>query len=65
MQEIKVTRCSECPFLIENEEYLGSRYTCKKGGFHGITIYGLGGDKIHPNCPIKGETITFKIGEDE
>ena len=60
MQDIKVTRCSHCPMLIEAGD---NKYGCKKGAFGYLySVYLL---EIHHNCPIKGETITFKIGENE
>ena len=63
MQEIKVTRCSECPFLkvYENNYYNDTEYWCSKDGFSFLKYLN---DTIHTNCPIKGETITFKIGDD-
>ena len=60
-QEIKVTKCSECPMWAEEEyEYI----TCKKGVFERVHFIDyIGG--IHHNCPLKGQTITYKIGENE
>jgi hypothetical protein len=62
MQEIKVTRCMDCPMAIEVGN--DNCYECKKDAF-GYLYYIHLERGIHPNCPIKGETITFKIGENE
>lgn len=59
-QEIKVTRCSECPMC--HSVYDEYDYYCEKGAFE---YKGDIPDGIHPNCPIKGKTITFKIGDNE
>jgi len=60
MQEIKVTRCNQCPMFVHEDDY-GEMNTCKNGAFK--NEFYLHHDSIHPNCPLKGETITFKIGE--
>lgn len=58
-QEIKVTKCNECPMM----QFTGWRsdYVCAIDT--SITI--LSGLQIHPNCPLKGKSITYKIGENE
>jgi hypothetical protein len=62
MQEIKVTRCIECPFIDYN--YFNNKYFCGKD--NNIAEFDYIDSFILPNnCPIKGETITFKIGENE
>lgn len=57
--EIKVTKCSECPMHEYEDEY-GELSTCKKGAFKNKWFLQ---SIIHPNCPLKGKSITYKIGE--
>ena len=69
-KEIKVTKCSECPMFYTYEssydsdigEIPMSYYRCEKMAFN--MIHNSPKD-IHPNCPLKGKTITYKIGENE
>jgi len=61
MQEIKVTMCLICPMLYPTGH--DNEFGCMKGAFNMLCHTKL--NKIHPDCPIKGETITFKIGENE
>ena len=62
MQEIKVARCVDCPFFkpFENNHVIDGVCTAIIAW---IDIYNEG--EIHSDCPIKGETITFKIGDNE
>lgn len=67
-QEIKVTKCSECPMHDVYNDYGDIYHSCSKNVFEGVWTFDdvkLVESIIHPNCPIKGETITFKIGENE
>lgn len=66
-QEIKVTRCSECPMLIIVGAY-NEYHSCLQGAFNDLELFNeikTLETSIHLNCPLKGETITFKIGENE
>ena len=60
-QEIKVTKCSECPKFqpfIDN-------YVIDGLCINNFSIDIYNSNEIHPNCPLKGKTITYKIGENE
>ena len=69
-QEIKVTKCSECPMFYTYEssydsdigEIPMSYYCCNKMAFN---MKHNSPEGIHPNCPLKGKSITYKIGENE
>lgn len=67
-QEIKVTNCSECPMFETTDEYGNYSYYCSQGTFEDIFMYdeieGLR-KHIHHNCPLKGQSITFKIEYNE
>ena len=66
-QEIKVTKCSECPMLVIDWAH-NQYHTCSKNAFNKLELnhsIKLLRTSIHPNCPLKGKTITYKIGEDE
>lgn len=63
-QEIKVTKCHECPYFEAYDIYGGVEYLCKKDAFDSIPEH-YTFLTIHPNCPLKGKTITYKIGENE
>lgn len=59
-QEIKVTKCRECPKLEQTGGYPFMKYiACKENRNLDITQ----DYKIHPHCPLKGQSITYKIGE--
>jgi hypothetical protein len=63
-QEIKVTKCSECPFL--KEDYANWDFpVCFADVKNVIDIKTDANRFIHPECPLKGKSITFKIGENE
>lgn len=67
MQEIRVTMCVDCPKFCD---HMPKEHSPRWEGFcvnifGGIDILTWIKDKseIPNNCPIKGETITYKIGE--
>lgn len=66
-QEIKVTKCYECPMLIIDGAY-NEYHSCLNRAFYNLELFDeirALETSIHPNCPIKGKTITYKIGDDE
>lgn len=67
-QEIKVTKCVDCPMCEKYNDYTDIEYSCSKDAFNNIWSFDeseLLYKGIHPNCPLKGQTITYKIGENE
>lgn len=60
-QEIKVTKCVDCPMCVEIRN--DGDFNCTKGAF--AYVYYLHLEKIHPDCPLNGQTITYKFGENE
>ena len=59
-EAIKVTKCAECPMCIAISSYGDLSYLCENGTFEEFSVPL---NTIHPNCPLKGKTITYKIGE--
>lgn len=62
MSEIKVTKCRDCPKFMASENNPVQDGLCVATK-DWIVIYS--DYSIHSKCPLKGQTITFKIGDDE
>lgn len=57
MKTIEVKSCRECPFINEDPawDYCGINKKIN-------SIY-LPSDKVHPDCPLKKESVTVKVKE--
>ena len=60
---IEVKSCGECPFRLENSWSWTIKEYCRLNPK--IEQIRLPNDKVHTDCPLKKESVTVKVKEDE
>lgn len=58
MKTIEVKSCRECPFIIEDPAWDYCEINREINSLY------LPNNKVHPNCPLKKESVIVKIKEE-
>lgn len=64
MKTIEVKSCGECPFVNDDNEF-GKTICNLDRNIYNLGYLQLPMSQVHENCPLKTESVTVKLKDDQ